>query len=78
MYTKDIRGVYKRGVYIRLKLGQISSLLNCNVHLRFRAINTVLVKIRPKRKTYRLRIKEGSKIILGRTNLTLRVYISKA
>jgi len=40
--------------------------------LRFGAVNTPSVKIRPKRKIYRLRIREGSKMISGRTNLILK------
>jgi hypothetical protein len=42
------------------------------VDLRFGAVNAPLVKMRPKRKTCGLRIREGSKMILGRTNLILK------
>jgi hypothetical protein len=40
--------------------------------LRFGAVNALLVKIRPKRKTCGLRIREELKIISGRTNLILK------
>ena len=49
----------------------MSSPLNYEAHLRFGAANAVSAKMRPKRKTCGLRIREGLKIISGRTNLIL-------
>jgi hypothetical protein len=40
--------------------------------LRFGAANAPSAKMRPKRKTCGLRIREGSKMISGRTNLILK------
>jgi hypothetical protein len=43
------------------------------VDLRFGAVNALLIKMRPKRKTYRLKIRDGLKMIFKKTNLILKL-----
>jgi hypothetical protein len=51
----------------------MSSLLSSAADVRFGAANALSAMIRPKMKTCGLRIREGSKMISGGTNLTLEM-----